>query len=225
MKWTILSLFPEMFAPFNASILKRAKAKGVIDIEIVDFRSYSTDKHRKVDDYSFSGGAGLVLTAQPIYDCLQSIDPNHTAHRVFMTPSAAVLTQDRAVELSKYQHIIVLCGHYEGVDRRVIDMCFDEVLSVGDYILTGGEIPAMVLVDAVSRCVDGVINADSLASESFCNGLLEYPQYTRPREFMGVPVPEILLSGDHAKIDKWKKQAAVEMTKKHRPDLLKGGAK
>jgi tRNA (guanine37-N1)-methyltransferase len=220
MKWTILSLFPEMFAPVRASILQRAADKGLIEIEIINFREYSADKRKKVDDHSFSGGAGLVLMCQPIYDCLTDIDPQHTAHRVFMTPSAPVLTQNKVVELSKHDRIIILCGHYEGVDQRVIDMCFDEVLSIGDFVLTGGEIPAMALVDSVSRYVDGVIAKESLSSESFCNGLLEYPQYTRPREFNGVAVPEILLSGDHAKIDKWKAETAVAVTKKHRPDLL-----
>jgi tRNA (guanine37-N1)-methyltransferase len=220
MKWTVLSLFPEMFAPLNASILKRAANSGIIEIEIVNFRKYSTNKHRKTDDYSFSGGAGLVLMCQPIYDCLADIDPQHTAHRIFMTPSAPVLTQNKVMELSKHNHIIILCGHYEGVDQRVIDMCFDEVLSIGDYILTGGEIPAMALLDSVSRHIDGVIAKESLTDESFCNGLLEYPQYTRPREFSGVSVPEILLSGDHGKIDKWKYETALKITKKYRPDLL-----
>jgi tRNA (guanine37-N1)-methyltransferase len=228
MKWTILSLFPEMFAPLNASILKRANDKGVIEIEIINFRKYSTDKHKKVDDHSFSGGAGLVLMCQPIYDCLADIDPQHTAHRVFMMPSAPVLTQNKVVELaSKHTHIIVLCGHYEGVDQRVIDMCFDEVLSIGDFVLTGGEIPAMVLVDCVSRYVDGVLAKESLQSESFCNGLnglsglLEEPQYTRPREFNGVSVPEVLLSGNHAEIKKWKHEMSIAATKKYRPDLTK----
>jgi tRNA (guanine37-N1)-methyltransferase len=220
MKWTILSLFPEMFAPLNASILSRAVESKKLKIEIVNFREYSTDKHKKADDYGFSGGAGLVLTAQPIYDCLLAVDPEHTAHRIFMTPAAPVLTQKRVCELSKCEHILILCGHYEGVDQRVIDLCFDEVISIGDFVLTGGEIPAMVLVDSVSRCVDGVINSESLESESFCNGMLEHPQYTRPREFMGRSVPEILLSGDHKKIAEWKKQSGIETTKKFRPELL-----
>jgi tRNA (guanine37-N1)-methyltransferase len=216
MKFTILSLFPEMFAGLNASILKRALDAGKIEIEIVDFRKYSTDKHKKVDDYSFSGGAGLVLMCQPIFDCVNAVDPEHTAHRIFMTPAAPVLTQKRVTELSKFNHIMILCGHYEGVDQRVIDLCFDEVISIGRYVLTGGEIPAMVLTDAVSRYVGGVINADSLQTESFCSGdnILEYSQYTRPREFNGLTVPEVLLSGNHAEIEKWKKQNSREITNK-----------
>jgi tRNA (guanine37-N1)-methyltransferase len=218
MKWRILSLFPEMFAPLSSSILGRAKKAGKIEIEIINFREYSKDKHKKADDYSFSGGAGMVLMCQPIYDCLQVIDKDHKAHRIFMTPAAPVLTQKRVCELAEYEDIIILCGHYEGVDQRVIDMCFDEVISVGDYVLTGGEIPAMAVVDAVSRYVSGVINKDSLQSESFCNenGTLEYPQYTHPRDFMGQSVPEVLISGNHKKIAEWKRQMSAEVTQKYR---------
>jgi tRNA (guanine37-N1)-methyltransferase len=213
-----MSLFPEMFAPLKASILARAANAGKIEIEIVNFRDFSSNKHKKADDEAFSPGAGLVLMCQPIYDCVTAVDPNHTAHRIFMTPAAPVLTVKRIEELAKLEHIIILCGHYEGVDQRVIDLCFDEVLSVGDYVLTGGEIPAMVVADAVSRHVGGVINKQSLAEESFSldGGLLEYPQYTRPREWRGYSVPPALLSGDHAAIKKWKKQASLEITKKFR---------
>lgn len=217
MRWTILSLFPEMFVPLQTSILGRASKAGKLQIEVVNFREYSTDKHRKVDDHSYSPGAGLVLSCQPIYDCLQAIDPEHKAHRVFMTPAAPILNQDRVVELAKYEHIIVLCGHYEGVDQRVIDMCFDEVISIGKFVLTGGEIPAMVLVDSVSRYVDGVINKDSLISESYTDGKLEYPQYTRPRVWQGVSVPEVLFSGNHAAIQKWKDEASTIVTEKFVP--------
>ncbi len=217
MRWTILSLFPEMFVPLQTSILGRASKAGKLQIEVVNFREYSTDKHRKVDDHSYSPGAGLVLSCQPIYDCLQAIDPEHKAHRVFMTPAAPILNQDRVVELAQYEHIIVLCGHYEGVDQRVIDMCFDEVISIGKFVLTGGEIPAMVLVDSVSRYVDGVINKDSLISESYTDGKLEYPQYTRPRVWHGVSVPEVLFSGNHAAIQKWKDEASTLVTEKFVP--------
>lgn len=213
--WTILSLFPEMFAPLQSSILARATKAEKIKIDIVNFRDYSTDKHKKVDDYSFSPGAGLVLTCQPIFDCLQAIDPEHRAHRIFMTPAAPVLTQAKVVELAQHDNIIILCGHYEGVDQRVIDTCFDEVISIGKFVLTGGEIPAMVLVDAVSRYVDGVINHESLLSESYVDGQLEYPQYTRPREWQGQAVPEVLLSGNHAAIQKWKAAASADVTKKY----------
>ncbi len=217
MRWTILTLFPEMFVPLKTSILGRASKAGKLQIEMVNFRDYTVDKHRKVDDHSYSPGAGLVLACQPIADCLKAIDPEHKAHRIFMTPAAPILSQDRVVELSHYEHIIVLCGHYEGVDQRVIDACFDEVISIGEYVLTGGEIPAMVLVDAVSRYVDGVINQDSLTMESYVDGKLEYPQYTRPRVWNGMAVPEVLFSGNHAAIQKWKDEASAAVTEKYRP--------
>lgn len=213
--WTIMTLFPEMFAPLKSSILARATKAQKIKIDLVNFRDYSTDKHRKVDDYSFSPGAGLVLTCQPIADCLQAIDPDHRAHRIFMTPAAPILNQTKVESLAKYEHIIILCGHYEGVDQRVIDTCFDEVISIGKFVLTGGEIPAMVLVDAVSRYVDGVINQDSLRDESYVKGKLEYPQYTRPREWQGQTVPEVLLSGNHAAIQKWKDAASEAVSQKY----------
>ena len=213
--WTILSLFPEMFAPLESSIIARAAKAEKIKIDVVNFRDYSTNKHHKVDDYSYSPGAGLVLTCQPIYDCLQALDPEHRAHRIFMTPAAPVLTQKRVMELAKYPEIIILCGHYEGVDQRVIDACFDEVISIGKFVLTGGEIPAMVLVDAVSRYVEGVINQESLQSESYLDNRLEYPQYTRPREWQGRTVPEVLLSGNHAAIQKWKDAASAEVSQKY----------
>ena len=218
MRIDILTLFPEMFSAFDHSIVKRAREKGLLQINLVNFRDYSTNKHKKVDDSSFSGGAGMVLSAQPIVDCVESIDPERNAHRIFLTPAAPVLTQQRVKELAKLDHLILLCGHYEGVDQRAIDLCFDEVISIGDYVLTGGEIPAMVLTDAVSRYIDGVINAESLQTESFSTGdaLLEHPHYTRPREFRGLTVPEVLLSGNHAEIQKWREKASKEVTKKYR---------
>lgn len=218
MRWTILSLFPEMFTSLKTSILGRATKAEKLQIEVVNFRDYSTDKHRKVDDLSYSPGAGMVLSCQPIYDCLQAVDPEHKAHRVFMTPAAPILNQDRVVALSKYDHIIILCGHYEGVDQRVIDLCFDEVISIGKFVLTGGEIPAMVLVDSVSRYVDGVINKDSLISESYTDGKLEHPQYTRPRVWQGISVPEVLFSGNHAAIQKWKDETSEQVTQKFSND-------
>lgn len=222
MKVTILTLFPQMFAPLEQSIIKRARESGKMEIELIDFRAYSKDKHKKVDDYSFSGGAGLVLAAQPIVDCVESVDPKHASHRIFMTPAAKVLTQKRAIELAGKDWLLILCGHYEGVDQRAIDLCFDEVISIGDFVLTGGELPAMVLVDSVSRYVDGVINAESLERESFSSSslALEHPHYTRPREYRGICVPEVLTSGNHAAIEKWKKEASIDVTKKHRPELL-----
>ena len=216
MRIDILTLFPEMFAPLQHSIIKRACAAGHIDVNLHDFRKYAANKHKKVDDYSFSGGAGLVLCAQPIVDCIEHIDPKHEAHRVFLTPAAPVLTQARAKELAGKQWLILLCGHYEGVDQRAIDLCIDECVSIGDYVLTGGELPAMVLTDAVVRHVPGVLNAESLKNESHTTpGVYEHPQYTRPREYRGLTVPDVLLGGNHAEIDKWKMRAGADATKKH----------
>ena len=207
MQIDILTLFPEMFSALEHSIIKRACTAGKIKINLINFRDYSKDKHKKVDDTAFGGGAGLVLMAQPIIDCIESVDPNHQAHRIFLTPAAAVLTQTRVRELSTHKRLLLLCGHYEGIDQRVIDLCFDECISIGEYVLTGGEIPAMVLVDAVARHVPGVINEESLKCESFAPGVKhEHPQYTRPREFRGKTVPDVLLSGNHADIKKWKEK-------------------
>jgi len=210
MKFTILTLFPEMFAPLKSSIINRAVMAGKIEIEYVNFRDYTKNKHRRADDSPYGGGAGLVLTAQPIVDCIEAIDPEHNAHRIFMSPAANVLTQTRVVELAKFEHIIILCGHYEGVDQRAIDLCIDECISIGEYVLTGGEIPAMVIVDSVSRHVDGVIKPESLQHESFSvgaesNSKWEAPQYTRPRDFRGLAVPDVLLGGNHAEIKKFRK--------------------
>jgi len=207
MQIDILTLFPEMFSALDHSIIRRARDAGKVQINFVNFRKYSKDKHKKVDDYAFGGGAGLVLMPQPIVDCVEDIDPKHEAHRIFLTPAAPVLTQTRARELSGYKRLLLLCGHYEGTDQRAIDLCFDECISIGEYVLTGGEIPAMVLVDSVVRHIPGVINEESLKYESFSNvaiGSWEHPQYTRPREFRGKTVPEVLLSGNHSEIEKWK---------------------
>ena len=215
MRITILSLFPEMFSPLETSIIGRARESGKVKIEIINFRDYTIDKHRRVDDIPFGGSTGMVLSAQPIVDCIEAIDPSHEAHRIFLTPAAQILKQSRVMELSKKEWIILLCGHYEGVDQRAIDLCIDEVLSIGGYVLTGGELPAMVLTDAVVRQVEGVISADSLINESHTNGLLEHPQYTRPREFRGLEVPAVLLSGNHAEIETWKNKKSLEITEKY----------
>ena len=207
MKIDILTLFPEVFEAIKSSILARAEKKGVIEINLVNFRDFSKDKHKKVDDYPFGGGEGMLLTPQPIYDCIMAIDPQHKARRIFMSPKGATFTQAKAKELAKCDHLIILCGHYEGVDQRVIDLCIDEEISLGDFVLTGGEIPAMAVVDATCRMVDGVLSgADNRENESFYSGYLEHPQYTRPQEFMGLKVPEVLVSGDHGKVDEWKKK-------------------
>lgn len=223
MRITVLTLFPEMFNSLNHSILGRAQEKGLIEIKIVNIRDYSKDKHKRCDDYPFGGGAGMVMSAQPIYDAFQAVKSEKT-HAIYMSPSGKTLTHKRVVQLSKLEDIVILCGHYEGVDQRVLDMCIDEEISIGDYVLTGGELPAMCLIDSISRFVPDVLHSgESVEEESFSNGLLEYPQYTRPEEFMGVKVPAILLSGHHKNIENWKRQKSVEKTMAVRPDLLKGG--
>ena len=220
MKIDILTLFPEMFSPLKTSIIGRAVDSGKLQINIVDIRDYTLDKHKKCDDTPFGGGAGMVMMAQPIASAIEDIDPNHEAHRVFMSPRGRVFNQKIVLEYAKKDRLLLLCGHYEGVDQRVIDLYIDEELSVGDYVLTGGEIPAMAVTDAVSRYVSGVIKEESLEQESFSSGLLEYPQYTRPQEFKGLKVPEVLTSGNHGEVDKWRAKKSLEITKKNRPDLL-----
>ncbi len=220
MRIDILTLFPEMFTPLKTSILGRAEKAGKIEINIVDIRDYTLDKHKKCDDTPFGGGAGMVMTAQPIASCIESIDANHVAKRIYLSPKGKTFNQKIAVEYAKEERILLLCGHYEGVDQRVIDLFIDEELSIGDYVLTGGEIPAMAITDAICRYVDGVINGSSLSEESFSSNLLEYPQYTKPQEFMGIKVPEVLISGNHALIEKWRREQAEKITKERRPELL-----
>ena len=221
MKIDILTLFPEMFVALQESILGRAQKQGKLQINIVNIRDYTQDKHLKCDDYPFGGGAGMVMMPQPIGDAIEAVDPDHKGWRIYLSPKGETLVQQKVFELVEREHLILLCGHYEGVDQRVIDLFIDEEISIGDYVLTGGELPAMVLTDCVARYVDGVLNTSSLVDESFSDGLLEYPQYTRPQEYKGLCVPEILRSGDHAKVDAWRREQALEITKKCRPDLLK----
>ncbi|MBQ2701987.1 MAG: tRNA (guanosine(37)-N1)-methyltransferase TrmD [Clostridia bacterium] len=220
MKIDILTLFPEMFSAMYESILGRAQREGKISINVVNIRDYTEDKHLKCDDYPFGGGAGMVMMAQPIGSAIEALDPEHKARRIYMSPKGEVFKQQKVFELLNYEHLILLCGHYEGVDQRVIDLFIDEEISIGDYVLTGGELPAMVIADCVSRYVDGVISMSSLVDESFSENLLEYPQYTRPQTYKGLSVPEVLRSGDHAKIDAWRRAQSIEITKKKRPDLL-----
>ena len=220
MRFDILTLFPEMFSPLQESIIGRAKGKGILNINVINIRDFSKDKHKKVDDTPYGGGAGMVMKPDVVYDAYSSIKTEE-AKVIYMSPKGNVLNQQKARELSKEKHIIVLCGHYEGIDQRVLDEIVDEEISIGDYVLTGGEIPAMVLIDTVSRYVDGVLNSESTAEESFSNNLLEYPQYTRPEEFRGKKVPEVLLSGHHENIKKWREEQARKITKARRPDLLK----
>jgi len=223
MKISILTIFPEMFTPLDTSIIKRAKDNKKVEIEIVNIRDYSLDKHHKTDDAPFGGGAGMLMTPQPIADAITAIDKDRKATRIYMSPKGKTLNQKMVRELAESgKDLVLLCGHYEGVDQRVIDLFIDEEVSIGDYVLTGGELPAMVLSDAVCRYVDGVLSAESLVNESFSDNLLEYPQYTRPQVFMGLEVPEVLLSGDHKKVDDWRREKSLEITKKLRPDLIKG---
>lgn len=223
MRIDILSLFPNMFEPLKESIIERAVQSDKVQINIINIRDYSKDKHKKCDDYTFGGGPGMVMMVQPIYDAITSIDGYQNAYKIYMSPRGKVFSQTKAIELSKsYEHIIILCGHYEGVDERVIEMLIDEEISIGDYVLTGGELPAMVVVDALCRNIDGVLGGgnESAENESFSQNMLEYPQYTKPRDFMGHAVPDILISGDHGKIAKWRAEKSLEITKKRRPDLL-----
>lgn len=220
MKISILTLFPEMFEPLKHSIIKRATERNVFELNVVDIREFSEDKHGKCDDEPFGGGAGMVMTPQPIYDAINHVDPNHTALRIYMSPKGKTLDSAYVKRLAAQRDLVILCGHYEGVDQRVLDLCIDEELSIGDYVLTGGELPAMVVVDCVSRFIPGTIKEESALTDSFSDGLLEYPQYTRPRVFKDLEVPEVLLSGHHEKIEAWRKQKSIEFTAKYRPDLL-----
>ena len=219
MKFDVLTLFPEMFEPLNSSIIGRAKEKNLIQINLINIRDFSKDKHKKVDDTPYGGGAGMVMMPDVVYDAYKSVEDKN-AKVIYMSPQGKKLTQKKVEELANEEHLIILCGHYEGIDQRVIDKIVDEEISIGDYVLTGGELPAMVLIDSVSRYNSGVIAEESREEESFANGLLEYPQYTRPEVFEGVKVPEVLLSGHHANIEKWRKEKALEITKLKRPDLL-----
>lgn len=219
MKFDVLTLFPEMFEPLRESIIGRAIEKKLIDLNLVNIRDFSKDKHKKVDDTPYGGGAGMVMRPDVVYDAYQSVK-QEKAKVIYMSPQGKTLNQQMVEDLSKESHLIILCGHYEGIDQRVLDEIVDEEISIGDYVLTGGEIPAMVLIDSVSRYIEGVLKQDSIQEESFSNGLLEYPQYTRPEIFEGKIVPEILLSGHHQNIEKWRKDRSFEITKKKRPDLL-----
>ena len=219
MKFDVLTLFPEMFYILNESIIGRAKEKGLINVNLINIRDFSKNKHKKVDDTPYGGGAGMVLMPDVVYDAYKSVK-DEKAKVIYMSPQGKKLDQKKVEELSKQEHLILLCGHYEGIDQRVLDKIVDEEISIGDYVLTGGEIPAMVLIDAVSRYVEGVLKDDSTKEESFSQGLLEYPQYTRPETFEGQQVPEILLSGHHQNIDKWRRKQSLKITLNKRPDLL-----
>ena len=221
MRIDILTLFPQMFVPLQDSIIGRAVQEKKVQINLVNFRDFAENKHKKVDDYPFGGGAGMVLLPQPIGSCIDSLDPNHEAYRIYLSPQGKRFEQSDVISLIKKKYIILLCGHYEGVDQRILDLYIDAELSLGDFVLTGGEIPAMAITDSICRYIDGVIAEESLQQESFTNQLLEYPQYTRPQCYKGLSVPEVLRSGNHAKVEEWRKKKALEITMLKRPDLLK----
>ena len=219
MKFDVLTLFPEMFDSLKQSIIGKALEKKLIQINLINIRDFSKDKHKKVDDTPYGGGAGMVIMPDVVYDAYKSINAED-AKVIYMSPQGKKLNQKKVEELSNQEHLIILCGHYEGIDQRVLDKIVDEEISIGDYVLTGGEIPAMVLIDSISRYVKGVLKQDSIKEESFSNGFLEYPQYTRPEIFEGEKVPEVLLSGNHQNIKKWRQEKSLEITKIKRPDLL-----
>ena len=221
MKIDVLTLFPEMFpGVLGASMLGRAQEKGILEFHLHNIRDYSESKHKNTDDYPFGGGAGMVMMPQPIFSCLDAVDPDHAALRVVLTPRGKTLTTAMARELAAEEHILLLCGHYEGIDERAMEQ-MDCEISIGDYVLTGGELPAMVLIDCISRFIPGVLgSSESAEEESFSAGLLEYPQYTRPAEYRGMTVPEVLLNGNHAHIARWRRQESFRLTWERRPELM-----
>ncbi len=220
MKFSVLTLFPDMFSPLKESIIGKAIEDKKIELNLINIRDFSKDKHKKVDDTPYGGGAGMVMKADVVYDAYEHIK-DESAKVIFLSPQGKTLNQNKVKELATEEHIILLCGHYEGIDQRVIDEIVDEEISIGDYVLTGGELPAMVLIDSVSRYVEGVLSKDSIKEESFINNLLEYPQYTRPEIFHGIKVPEVLLSGHHENIKKWREEQSLKNTLQKRPNLLK----
>ena len=221
MRIDVLTLFPEMFSSLKESIIGKAIERNLIELNIVNIRDFSKDKHKKVDDTPYGGGAGMVIRPDVVYDAYQSLETKNNARLIYLSPQGKTLTQKKVMDLSKEENLILLCGHYEGIDQRVLDELKCEEISIGDYVLTGGELPAMVLIDSVARYVKGVLNEESIEEESFSKELLEYPQYTRPEVFLGKKVPEVLLSGHHENIKKWRQEQAIKITKQKRPDLLK----
>ena len=232
MKIDILTIFPDMFTgPMTCSLINRARQRKILDINCIDIRSFTKDKHKKVDDRPFGGGPGMLMQVEPIYLSLKNVgvkkknclynNPYKKPYVIYMSPQGNLLNNKKVKTLSKYEHLVLLCGHYEGVDERVLNWV-DEEISIGDYVLTGGELPAMVLIDSVARMLPGVVqDKNSVEQDSFYNGMLDYPQYTRPAKFKNMKVPDVLLSGNHLEIEKWRKQQSYERTKNRRPDLLK----
>ena len=226
MRFHIMTLFPEIFNSYmDESIMKRAVEKGIIEVHIYNIRDFSNNKHKKVDDYPFGGGAGMVMTPQPIYDTYKHIITTHNINNpsvIYLTPKGKVYNQSMAKQMSLKEDIILLCGHYEGIDERIIDLIVTDEISIGDYVLTGGVLPALIMIDSISRLIPGVLNQEeSFEEESFKDNLLEYPHYTRPRDFEGLKVPEVLLSGNHKKIDEWRREESIRITKERRFDLYK----
>lgn len=221
-RYTVMTLFPEMIDSLGSvSILGRAAERGLISIEAVDIRVYTNNKHGRVDDYTYGGGAGMLMQAAPVYECYRAITADGSSPRViYVTPQGELFNQAKAKELAKEEHLIFLCGHYEGIDERVLERIVTDQISIGDYVLTGGELPCMVMIDSIARNIPGVLhNTDSADYDSFSDGLLEYPQYTRPEEWMGMKVPEVLLSGDHKKVEEWRHSQSLDRTRVRRPDL------
>ena len=220
MKIDVLTLFPEMFnGVLNESIIKKAIEKKIVNINLINFRDYSKLSNKQVDDTIYGGGPGMLLRCEPIFDALDDINKDKDAHIILLSPEGSTYSSAKAKELTTYKHLIIICGHYEGFDERIKTLA-DEIISIGDYVLTGGEIPAMAIIDSTVRLLDGAINKESLESESFEDGLLDYPVYTKPREYRGMKVPDVLLSGDHAKIKAWREEKQIEKTKENRPDLM-----
>lgn len=221
MRFDILTIFPEYFDVLNLGIIGKAVRDGKFQVNIVNIRDFSKDKHHKTDDYPYGGGAGMVMTPDPIVSAIEAIDPNHEAVRIYLSPKGEVFKQSVAKELSGCDRVLFLCGGYEGVDERAIQLAIDREISIGDYVLTGGELPALVVMNAAVRYIDGVLGSDeSTVEESFSTNLLEYPHYTRPQVYRGLSVPDVLVSGNHAEVDKWRAQKSLEITRERRPDLL-----
>lgn len=225
MNYHVMTLFPEMIQDaMNTSIIKRAMDKGILTLNTYNIRDYTLDKHKKVDDYTYGGGAGMLMQAQPVYDCYKAIEEKIglKPRVIYVTPQGSVFNQQKSLELSKEEDLVFLCGHYEGIDERVLEEIVTDNISIGDYVLTGGELAAMVMMDSISRLIPGVLNnSDSYVTESFGDGLLEYPQYSRPEEWHGKRVPDVLLSGHHKNIEAWRYEQSVLRTKERRPDLYK----
>ncbi len=223
MKISVLTIFPEMYAALNSSVIGKALEKELFSVEVHNIRDYSLNKHKKCDDYPFGGGAGMVMTPQPLHDAINAVDPGHEAVRIYLSPKGETLNQKIVTELAREDHIVLINGSYEGIDERVIELDVDREISIGDYVLTSGDIASLVVINAVARYIPDVLGSEqSTEEESFSAGMLEYPQYTRPQEFMGLRVPEVLLSGNHAEIAEWRRQESLRITAERRPDLLYG---